>query len=403
MNLSLLPLALLASISSATTPVFQEQGWVLEAADGALQNGVGAPAVVYDPGTEQLVMFFEYRVSNEDVDACGGVSYRIGRAVSDDGLQWAVDEELVLAPLDGTYLSCSVAQPAVLLQDGTWHLWFVAKQHQQPCPDTGEESPWGCSPSTGIGYATSTDGVTFTVSADPVVTLAAGESRVSSPAVVWTGDGLHMLYTGDDAIRAAWAASDDDWSTKVQPVVQAGSAAWGTEVDRVGQVCMLCGGADDPTFQAAFIGFNTDLDIHPSTDFALLVRWGTSQDGLIWDLESDPLHEATSAEDEWRHVELLRAGDGYVMWYNAYDYDDESTGRSRIGFATTTDTWEPQDLQGHVCEDQAASRVWVGDDAAPGIWWCNAVGRGIPRGWWLALLPALMGVVRRKERRGQGC
>ena len=108
-----------------------------------------------------------------------GTTWGIGRATSSDGVTWSVDASPTLDPSQGSFWECAAVQPSVVYEGpGEWHLFFKAFQEAgKTCDDdTGNadgitDPEWGCSTVTGVGYASSTNGVDWTVQGTvPVVT-----------------------------------------------------------------------------------------------------------------------------------------------------------------------------------------------------------------------------------------
>lgn len=157
-------------------------------------TGPGNPTVAWDDDNSQWVMYFETKVTRawfdenfpaafDDLTArtdpgseCvnrQGTDFNmwvIGRATSPNGITWTVDEDPALIPASYTFASCLVAQPDVVFDGTTWHMFFKAEQgpraytNRYECNGGTEPDPsWGCFKTTGVGYATSTDGETFTI------------------------------------------------------------------------------------------------------------------------------------------------------------------------------------------------------------------------------------------------
>ena len=71
--------------------------------------------------------------------------------------------------------------------------------------------------------------------------------------------------------------------------------------------------------------------------------WGTSKDGVEWDLDEDPEEEWT-ASSMWSHWEsvLLEDGDEAMVFWSTRDRDG-------IHLSATVSTWDGEDLVGRSC------------------------------------------------------
>ncbi len=125
-------------------------------------NGVGSPAVVWDPDQQLYVMLFESRLGGGDATCTWG-PWGIGVATSADGISdWTVWPDVVIEPGPDLYRRCVAAHPAVLYDQGTYRIWFKAHQGNNACADG--DLPWGCERISGVGYAEGT--MNFKSSAD---------------------------------------------------------------------------------------------------------------------------------------------------------------------------------------------------------------------------------------------
>lgn len=173
-------IAIIAGLTWGSPALAQELvqysgGALLSAADvpSWSDRGFGNPSVVWDADASEWVMFFEVRFAQDalgdatlgldnDYSGCtvpngNQIVWGVGRATSADGLEWSLhtddagDTVPVFVPPGGgdADINCQVAQPDVALDaDGTWHMWFKAVNG----------TPQSV---TGIGYATSSDGITW--------------------------------------------------------------------------------------------------------------------------------------------------------------------------------------------------------------------------------------------------
>lgn len=364
-----LTLALLASGALADTgsetgesayegPWTVADGYVLAPTEGHFTEawGISAPTIAHD-GT-QYVMFFENKMDEEPEDTCKS-GYLIGRATSPDGVTWTLDEDPALEPVANTYYSCVLSQPTVLLDDvGTWHMWFAAGQYKDPCPeDTGtsdaEEPAWGCETQTGIGYAWSSDGESWTMSDEPIV------NRVSlgHPTALMVEDTYQVLFTdaADDAgtLNLVTSADGSTW-TEVGPVVEPGLNDWMD--DRLSGGAATCDLTDSLPYEVFFTGKNVD----GANGFGKVV----SSDLESWFFEAASSPFFTEGDvgspwetDNWSHWEVLAMDNGAdVAWFSIKDDTDNVR---KIGIAATADGWtEPLS---RVCAEEEPSDTEFSD------------------------------------------
>jgi len=168
-------------------------------------NGVETVSVVR-AGNEYVA----YYTGDEPPE--GSNRFAIGRAVSPDGITWTKDAMPALAPqLSWEQPFCEndactnkvggTLEPSVLVEGTTYKMWYAAL------------GAIGELPSFRIGFATSSDGITWLRHPDPVFTAGApgtwDEVLVShSHVVADPGGGYHLFYFGssladDQACNAA--------------------------------------------------------------------------------------------------------------------------------------------------------------------------------------------------------
>ncbi len=110
--------------------------------------------------------------------------------------KWAIGpftkpkENPVITPTDGTFDSWAAYNPAVILKDGVYHMYYRAET-------TAEKGTVYCGTSR-IGYATSSDGLHFEkkgllLDADQPYELPGG---MEDPRIVIAEGKYHLLYTG---------------------------------------------------------------------------------------------------------------------------------------------------------------------------------------------------------------
>jgi len=187
-------------------------------------NAVGSGDVVFDGAT--------YRMWYTGIDD-GGVS-AIGYATSTNGITWTkYAGNPVLTGTVGSWDSVASC-PCVISDTGLYKMWYTGMD------DGGIY---------GIGYATSTNGISWTKYAgNPVVvtgTVGSWESQVLCPDVILDGATYRMWYTGQDAHggqRIGYATSPDgvSWTkSSSNPVLNSGLlGGWETWKVRVPSVLL---------------------------------------------------------------------------------------------------------------------------------------------------------------------
>jgi len=229
----------------------------------------------------------------------------------------------------GSWDSVAVAFPEVILDGSTFKMWYGGWD------GTNQR----------IGYATSTDGVTWTKHAsNPVIDLGPSGSwddeDVGPGAVVFDGSSYKMWYWGYDGTfwRTGYATSTDGlvWTkSDSNPVLDLGA---GGEWDDTwaGINAVIFNGSD---YQGWYLG----NDGPPSPN--IRTGYATSPDGLVWTKsDSNPVLDLGAA-GEWDNANpgggaVIYNGSIYEMWY-----EGTRAGLTQIGYATSTDglVWTKSD------------------------------------------------------------
>lgn len=187
-----------------------EKGWSAEK--------VTSPSVYFDRQNQEYIMWY---VGNGVVDRSG-----IGYATSKNGIDWEWNDESIFEP-SGSWAEGGLRSVSVIKgPDGNYHMWFSAQEWK------GEER-------IAIGYAVSTNGIQWQqVQDQPVLTGDIGywdTHSVTSPSVVLINGTYHMWYTGYEksgsspAIGYATSSNGVSWNKQTEPVV---TGAVSTVTDR---------------------------------------------------------------------------------------------------------------------------------------------------------------------------
>lgn len=236
----------------------------------------------------------------------------------------------------------------VLFHDGIYKMWYE-----------GNNS---------FGYATSPDGLVWQKHAGNPVMVPGGlgtwdETNIDSPSIVVVGGTYHMWYSGVDDVddnRIGHATSPDGivWTRDpANPVID----------------------TDDPFAWDAFEAIHPFV-LHEDNLFKMYynghdgleqrIVYATSTDGSAWTKFTSLFMLEPGANGQWDEAEIgpmcvIRANDGYHMWYTAGD-DSDVFG---IGYATSVDglTWIKDTVNNPVLERGATGQWDEGMVAVPHV------------------------------------
>jgi predicted GH43/DUF377 family glycosyl hydrolase len=261
-----------------------------------------------------------------------GTNYRVGYATSPDGLNWNKynDPSTTLPPYSesdpvidnggaGSFDQIYAGQASVILEVGTYHMWYSGVDF------SGEGR---------TGYATSPDGVSWTkYPGNPVLDLGPPGSwddfRAYVPSVVYNGTKYFMMYSGNDGsnYRIGYAISTDkiNWTkSPANPTLDLGpGGSW--DDSNVGTPFVLYNGTTYKMWYSGFDGTNNRVGYAtiPEID-----NWEKYTGNPVLDLGP-----GGSWEDEHvRSPSVLFDGSVYHMWYCGYHNFEW-----RIGYANSTD------------------------------------------------------------------
>jgi predicted GH43/DUF377 family glycosyl hydrolase len=132
---------------------------------------ISGPCVIFNGTT--YVMYFGANTSSSAAS--------IGMATSSDGIHWTKREQPVLSGTPGTWNAYAVYHPSVYFDGDKYYMWYTA------------------SPS-GVGLATSTDGIAWTNDVNnPILTASStgwDSQIVGASSVVKIGATFYMFYLG---------------------------------------------------------------------------------------------------------------------------------------------------------------------------------------------------------------
>lgn len=172
----------------------------------------------------------EYHMWYSSVNKFGGDGdesiYRIGHAVSQDGINWKKDANNPVVRPEGNYLegnwsSWGVLEPTVIKEDGIYKMWFMGISAKPPDYKTIHYE---------IGYATSVDGSEWQpYSNNPVLEIYKGpyENKVINSAFFVLNDGkkYRLFYFGGDVPDIVADSKDGiNWKKHEKTILPNGEA-----------------------------------------------------------------------------------------------------------------------------------------------------------------------------------
>ncbi len=265
------------------------------------EAGVLLPAVVEDGGGYRM-----YYAGTQTGD------YEIGLATSPDGIAWTRAPENPIVPATGeagSWKRWSTNAPAVVLDGGSTRMWYAGRAEELS--------------DIAIGYAESTDGVTFVDDpANPVLSADGGEEgdSLGHPSVVVRQGWVEMWYsTAAHDIRYALSADGVTWTRYCHnPVLEGSSGSW-----EGGQVKSAEVWFDGQVYWASYAGGSSG---------GFQTGWAASADGLRWIKHEEPWI-AKGDPGSWEGTSTLGAvmlpdGDDLRIWYAGTSADG-----GQIGYA----------------------------------------------------------------------
>ena len=153
-------------------------------APGSWYAGALTPCVLYNADSSRFEMWF-----SGSAGSSGQRPWRIGYAVSSDGISWSVRSNPVLTATAGMWDSYTVEAPYVIRESGQYKMWYTGS------PDFVSFS---------IGYATSEDGINWTKDTlhNPVFEPGTQLWELAGPGyccVMSVSGGYKMWYTSAQA------------------------------------------------------------------------------------------------------------------------------------------------------------------------------------------------------------
>jgi len=177
----------------------------------------GDPEVIKVKG-----MYYLYYSGSYDPKGTGS----IGLATSTDGVHWTKYSGNPILKPGASYDNFWLQTPSVIYDDGTWKMWYSAREEDQTRSDRQSR----------IAYATSSDGIHWTkvgIALEKGAASAWDHVGVNNPAIVKYKDKYIMTYghSGQDGL--GFALSDDGirWEKYgSNPILRAEREGWNSRI-----------------------------------------------------------------------------------------------------------------------------------------------------------------------------
>jgi predicted GH43/DUF377 family glycosyl hydrolase len=237
---------------------------------------------------------------------------------------------MVLTTSTGAWDSAYVVSPRVLYDGAIYRMWF----------NGGNMSGF-----TGIGYATSTNGITWTEHSGPVLVPSRNgawdSASVEVGSVLWNGTLFLMWYRGTNstinqagAVGITYSKDGVTWNKFAKnPVLSA------SDIDR-GYIASPYVIKTELTYTMWYVGRNASSTKPPSYSRIL---YATSYDGIQWMKAPDPVLTPSSDLSAWDSGSVYSPsvyfnGTTFGLWYSGLSQEHTVP---QIGLATSPDgkTW----------------------------------------------------------------
>ncbi|MFH1228626.1 MAG: putative Ig domain-containing protein [Planctomycetota bacterium] len=270
-------------------------------------HGLWPGSIVKDGTTYK--MWYEYRG-----DGPFFTDIKFGYATSSDGVSWTRYGSNPVLTTGFTWDGYGISDPVVILDGSTYKMWYYG---------------YGFSFmfDSGIGYATSSDGITWTKYGTGPVLVKGTSEWFNDFSIIKGTDGIYRMWferidsaTGVTDIRYAYSADGITWTRESNPVLSPGAA--GSWDETIMDLTVILDGAIYRLWYAA-----------TSLTGGIKIGEATSPDGINW-TKLGPVLSPSSAGN-WDSASMMPAcaildGTTYKLWYIGTD----SKGYQRVGLAT---------------------------------------------------------------------
>lgn len=250
-------------------------------------------------------------------------------------LRWTkhTDHPVIDVGPAGAWDSGAVSLPHVIFDGSVYKMWFV-----------GQADGTGGDKSTQIGYATSTDGKTWTKLANnPVLPVGLSGSwdskNISAPYVIFDNGLYKMWYSGGGdpatsppAIGYATSTNGINWTKHAQNPVLTVSSSGSWDSLYIAGASVL---AEGTTYKMWYSGSDSEEPF-----LKLQIGYATSTDGVRWVKHTGNPVLVTTATTAWDSVffpRVVHNGRFYDMWYSGFNVMLPISIEVGIGHASSID------------------------------------------------------------------
>ena len=341
-------------------------GWTKVAANPVLD--VGSPGSWDETALGSVTVISDGGVFKMWYSGCSGTVCGIGYAISSDGLAWTkYGGNPVLAGDPGSSWADILQNPSVLKDGDIYRLWFSANNLIE----------------IRIGYATSPDGISWTMSPNPALSGGPASwdaASVSTPAVIREGPSFTMWYSGhagDWTYRMGRATSSDgiNWTKDPANPIMSPTFAW--EEARVHPMQILVGSSAYELYYYAGLNY-------------VQIGHAVSPDGIGWS-RSPTTPILSPGLSGWDSASLgvhtvLQVGAERWMWYSGSDGTTRRIGLAKnpsyffVGMFTSStfdsgDNWTRWSLMEWVASLPIGTELVLqarsGNRSAPDLQWSD--------------------------------
>ena len=236
--------------------------------------------------------------------ASGRDTLAIATATSVNGENWEKNGFVKWESRPANWAMGGYSSPAILYENGMFRMWF-----------SGDSAK---SLHSGIGYAISQDGITWSARSTPVIPSTQARPKVFSPKILKINNQYFLFYNVEtqnspQLVEETHLATSFDgivWSLKGPVLQQRSNVSW----DVVGPIhpSVIY---DEQRFKMYYTAFDP-------TGYTFAIGYAESLNGYSWAYTSATPEFTTANTDPWftksvGYVSLLRDGTTLKMWFSA--------------------------------------------------------------------------------------
>ena len=269
-----------------------------------------------DPSVSRINgVYHMWYSSGYNISISGVETLWVAHATSLDGIHWTKTGPVFNPGAPGSWRDKGAISPCVLYDGGIYKMWFVGAKN--PNQYQG-----------GIGYATSQDGLTWTVDPQPVIPLSSTIGATWDLSVV-KKDNLYYLFMGVSSSSTVYSndivlmTSSDGRTWQNRGVVLSARRDFTWQQSGI-LPCEVR--YDENRFKMFFTAMNGQT---------FTTGYAESNDGMVWTGSTDPPVLTPSATSPWSTSSvgfpaILRDEGKLKMWFSAIA---QSAQRYQIGYA----------------------------------------------------------------------